>query len=224
MTPPELPPDSPEQLPDEPRFWNDYLGAVPICNDLVANFRAIREELFSFMESHNPLRDYPQISYQTPDNQADSHLYEGSWKAFPLSTFHEDFEDMKPEQLGFDMKPFLQWIRSACPFTVGLFHDLESQGNLANAFLSRIEPGTRIKPHYGWCFTYLRVQLGLLCDPMCRITVGDQVRTWEEGKLLAFKDGGRFPHSVWHQGTRPRIILSIDLRLVYLKKLIPSIF
>jgi aspartyl/asparaginyl beta-hydroxylase (cupin superfamily) len=85
-------------------------------------------------------------------------------------------------------------------------------------------PGSYIKPHHGWSFTYLRIQLGLRCDPGCRITVGNETQAWIEGKLVAFKDGGKYPHSVIHNGKSERIILSIDLRLIYLKKFIPEIF
>lgn len=177
------------------------------------------------METRNPLREYPQYSYTNPQDQTEeTSLYEGCWKAFPLSVFHEDFVDMTKDRLGFEIGPYIEWTQSQCPFTTGLLKDLERQGNLANAFVSRLEPGAWIKPHFGWCFTYLRIQLGLQCDPLCEITVGDETQSWVDGQLLAFKDGGQFPHSVRHKGTTPRIIFSIDLRLIYLKKFIPFLF
>ena len=40
-----------------------------------------------------------------------------------------------------------------------------------------------------------------------------EVRTWKEGEWLAFKDGGNYLHSVEHKGTKPRIVLSLDLKL-----------
>lgn len=210
---------------DEPRFWNEYLDRIPFCNQVIEDFAKIKTEILEFIETDHPLRDYPNFHYVNPqtEKQEDS-LYENSWEAFPLSVFNEEFVELSKDHLGFQIEPFLEWTKSRCPFTSGLFADLERQGNLANAFVSRLEPGSYIKPHRGWCFTYLRIQLGIKCDPGCRITVGDETQTWHEGKLLAFKDGGKFPHSVIHKGTSERIILSVDLRLIYLKKFIPAIF
>jgi aspartyl/asparaginyl beta-hydroxylase len=210
---------------NERRFWNDDLHQVPICNRLLMHYDQIKDEILDFIKNKDPLRDYPQFSYVNPQNQKEENsLYENYWKAFPLSAFHEDFVDMSADRLGFDLTSYTEWTKSHCPLTYGLIEELEGQGNLANAFVSQLEPGSYIKPHHGWCFTYLRIQLGLKCDPACEITVGDETQTWFEGKLLAFKDGGCFPHSVRHKGTAERIILSIDLRLIYLKKFIPNIF
>jgi aspartyl/asparaginyl beta-hydroxylase (cupin superfamily) len=66
----------------------------------------------------------------------------------------------------------------------------------------------------------MRVHLGLVCDPLCEITVGPDKRTWKEGELLAFKDGGAYPHSVTHNGTHDRLILIFDLTLDYLRSVI----
>ncbi len=215
---------NPRQI-DEYRFWHDYLDRVPICSSLLLHYKEIKDEILNFIQTKDPLRDYPQFSYVNPLNQTEeTTLYENYWKAFPLSVFNEDFMDITKDRLGFDIVSYTQWTKSQCPFTSNLIGDLERQGNLANAFVSRLEPGSYIKPHHGWCFTYLRVQLGLRCDPQCEITVGDETQTWVEGKLLAFKDGGYYPHSVRHKGSMERIIFSVDLRLIYLKKFIPNIF
>jgi aspartyl/asparaginyl beta-hydroxylase (cupin superfamily) len=210
---------------DEPSFWNEFLHRIPICNELVQHYAQIKDEILQFIATDDPLRDYPQFSYVNPqtEKQEDS-LYENSWKAFPLSTFNEEFVELSKGFLGYEIQPFVEWTKSRCPFTTKLLADLEREQNLANAFVSRLEPGTYIKPHRGWCFTYLRVQLGLKCDPECKITVGSETQTWHDGKLLAFKDGGKYLHSVRHNGSTERIILSVDLRLIYLKKFIPQIF
>jgi aspartyl/asparaginyl beta-hydroxylase (cupin superfamily) len=84
-------------------------------------------------------------------------------------------------------------------------------------------PGSIINPHHGWTDDFLRIHLGLICDPECKITVGDETKTWEEGKILAFKDGGPFLHSVEHKGTTERIILSVDVKLSYLSQYVNNI-
>jgi aspartyl/asparaginyl beta-hydroxylase (cupin superfamily) len=63
----------------------------------------------------------------------------------------------------------------------------------------------------------MRIHLGLVCDPECVITVGDQSRVWREGEIIAFKDGGPYLHSVAHNGTADRWVLVFDLTLDYLR-------
>jgi hypothetical protein len=65
--------------------------------------------------------------------------------------------------------------------------------------------------------------MGLDCDPGCVITVGNEQRVWENGKIIAFKDGGPYPHSVKHNGTKQRIIASFDVDLSYLKTIVPKL-
>jgi hypothetical protein len=102
------------------------------------------------------------------------------------------------------------------PLIDSIISPYEQQGVLANSFISRLLPGTIIRPHVGWSTNWMRVHLGVICDPGCKITIGDKTRTWEEGKLLAFSDAGPFPHSVLHEGTEERIVFSVDLRLSWL--------
>jgi aspartyl/asparaginyl beta-hydroxylase (cupin superfamily) len=114
-------------------------------------------------------------------------------------------------------------IRKHTPILVALIEPLEQAGHLRNVFVSRLRPGAMIHPHRGWTSKFLRIHLGLLCDPSCQITVGDMTQTWQPGKLLAFKDGGPYMHSVCHKGNRDRIVISFDLRLSYVREFIPNI-
>ena len=84
-----------------------------------------------------------------------------------------------------------------------------------NARISVLQAGTHITPHCGVSNAKLRGHLGLRVPPVTKaenqagtrgahallpqlrsgLRVGDQVREWEEGKLLVFDDS--FEHEVW---------------------------
>ncbi|MEK8169671.1 aspartyl/asparaginyl beta-hydroxylase domain-containing protein [Streptomyces sp. M19] len=42
-----------------------------------------------------------------------------------------------------------------------------------------------------------------------RMRVGDRTLRWKEGECLVFDDS--FEHEVWHEGTRPRVVLLLDV-------------
>ena len=57
----------------------------------------------------------------------------------------------------------------------------------------------------------LRYHLGLIIpEPRtsCRIRVGSDVRTWEEGKSLIFDDSN--PHEAWNDSDCYRVVLFVD--------------
>lgn len=70
-------------------------------------------------------------------------------------------------------------------------------------------PGTKIRPHCGPTNCRLRAHLGLVVPPGPRIRVGNETRTWKQGKFIVFDDS--FEHEVWHDGSKPRLVLMIDL-------------
>ena len=75
--------------------------------------------------------------------------------------------------------------------------------------ISVLQPGTIIKPHAGPTNTRIRLHLGLQVSDEASITVGNETRTWQEGKVLAFDDS--YIHSVAHRGNAPRIALISDI-------------
>ncbi len=92
-----------------------------------------------------------------------------------------------------------------CPQTAAT---VDSIADLTTAGFSRLAPATQILPHEGYTNTVLRCHLGLIVPGGCGIQVGDETRTWQEGKCLVFDDTIR--HSAWNNSALPRIILSID--------------
>jgi hypothetical protein len=192
----------------EPAFWDHLLGSVPWCNQLLTHFELIQKELELFIQNGRPFMDYPKYG----------NLYSNTWEAFPLSVFEGEFISLTKGQLGFDLNEFVKRARRQLPELSNVLEGLETEGHLRNVFVSRLLPGSVIHPHRGWTPEFLRIHLGLKCDPLCKITVGNTTRTWETGKFLAFRDGGPYLHSVKHQGTQERIVLSVDLRMSYVSQ------
>lgn len=76
-------------------------------------------------------------------------------------------------------------------------------------YFSRLAPHSRVAPHSGPTNMRVRLHLGLEIPPNCGIRVGDVSATWESGKCIAFDDS--FPHEVWNESERDRIVLVVDL-------------
>lgn len=201
-------------------FWEDHLQKVPVCNSFVNNFSAVKNELLEYLKIPDSLFDYPMYLVEGENNEGIP-LYENYWKAIPLTNFEGEFIS---DYSSSDEKNFFELLvnrtKKLCSFTNYLIKDLERDGHLSNCFISRLLPGSIINPHRGWTNDFMRIHLGLVCDPLCKITVGKETKTWEEGKLLAFKDGGQYLHSVVHNGTKERIILSMDLKITYLSEFV----
>lgn len=205
-------------------FWDEHLKDVPLCISLVDNYKLILDEVLEYIKLPDALFDYPMYLVEGENNKGIP-LYENYWKAIPMTNFEGEFlaDYASPDEKNF-FNFLIQRTKKLCPFTNSLIEDLEKEGNLANCFISRLLPGSIINPHRGWTSDFMRIHLGLVCDSECKITVGEETKTWELGKLLAFKDGGEYLHSVVHNGTQERIILSMDVRITYLTQFVSESF
>jgi len=201
-------------------FWDEYLRDVPLCNSLIKNYELILKEITEYIKLPDALLDYPMYLVEGDDSKGVP-LYKNYWKAIPMTNFEGEFlaDYASPDEKNF-FNFLIQRTKKLCSITNSLIEELEQQGNLANCFISRLLPGSIINPHRGWTSEFMRIHLGLICDSECKITVGEETRTWEPGKLLAFKDGGQYLHSVVHSGTEERVILSMDVRIAYLTQFV----
>jgi aspartyl/asparaginyl beta-hydroxylase (cupin superfamily) len=196
-------------------FWQDKIQKVPIIQNLLRDWKEIRSEVLNLISDPNFLHDYPKWDKAG----GISELYNHYWKVCPLSRFDHEYtaNHMTEEQ-----KQYVRFIvsnaRKRCPTIDSCITNLENEGNLGSAFISRLVPGSIINPHHGYTNDWMRIHLGLVCDPECKITVGGETQTWEEGKILAFHDGQL--HSVKHQGSQERIVLSVDIKHTYLQQFI----
>ena len=197
-------------------FWQDKLQNVPICIDLVNNYEQIKKEIIEFVSNPENLNDYPK--YEVSMNNRSYLLYDNYWKAVPMSRFENEYIELKSDIIEQNyVQNLIKKAKAACPTVDRVIQPLERKSVLANSFISRLMPGTIIHPHVGHSKDFMRIHLGIVCDPECKITVGDETKTWQEGKLIAFKDGGPYTHSVVHNGTSERIVFSVDIKTKYLE-------
>lgn len=74
---------------------------------------------------------------------------------------------------------------------------------------SQLKAGAHIKPHTGFVNTRLTCHLPLIVPPNCRFRVGNEVRSWEKGRLWAFDD--TIEHEAVNQSDRTRVVLIFDI-------------
>jgi aspartyl/asparaginyl beta-hydroxylase (cupin superfamily) len=77
------------------------------------------------------------------------------------------------------------------------------------AVFSLLKAGAHIGAHTGMYNTRLICHLPLIVPPGCRFRVGNEVREWEEGKLLIFDD--TIEHEAWNDGPEDRVVLIFDI-------------
>jgi len=99
-----------------------------------------------------------------------------------------------------------------CPDTIAALRHVPHPvicGRSPMALFSLLKPGTHIFPHNGLLNTRLICHLPLIVPDGCRFRVGNEVRAWEEGKLLIFDDS--FEHEAWNEGTSRRVVLLFEI-------------
>ena len=74
---------------------------------------------------------------------------------------------------------------------------------------SLLKAGARIEPHTGMFNTRLVCHLPLLVPEGCTFRVGNEIRPWEEGKLLIFDD--TIEHEAWNDSLEDRVVLIFDI-------------
>jgi hypothetical protein len=197
-------------------FWQSYLKDFHYCKDVVKNFEAIQKEVSDFAADPDSLQDYPRYKV------FDKWLYDFGWKAIPFSRYEGEFISTEDDsEQSRQLMEIINKSKSKCPAIASITSPIEDAGYLRNAFISKLEPGTVIRPHNGWTSDFLRIHLPIIDDPECRITVGTETQTWKEGEILSFMDGDQ--HSVKHKGTRDRVVISVDIKISYVKQFVPEL-
>ena len=74
---------------------------------------------------------------------------------------------------------------------------------------SLLKGGAHIAPHSGMFNTRLVCHLPLIVPPGCRFRVGNEVREWQQGKLLIFDD--TIEHEAWNDSADDRVVLIFDI-------------
>ena len=164
----------------EKTFYDDLL-TLPLVQELETAAAAIRAE-------------YERLDLESLSaDWSEKGLYNKGWTVFGF------------RWRGTDISPAYQY----CPVTAAIltrYADL-----IDTAGFSILQPGTIIYPHEGYVDSVLRMHLGVIVpEGDLRLRVGQDVRSWEEGKCFIFDD--TVEHEVWNRTDQKRVALLIDLK------------
>lgn len=188
----EAPTGTPPLQDPELYFWPGLEShpfhdrTVPWMAELESAYPVIRAELAGLLDAKIAFTPYAQgtdASYR----QKKFGLEEGSdrWSIY-------DLHDPAAE--------------SNCPKTIEILHRLfrSELGEPVTAQFSALRTGAHIPPHCGVSNVFLTAHLGLIVPQGCRIRVGNEQRSWSEGRSLVFDDS--FEHEVWNESDSWRIV------------------
>jgi hypothetical protein len=167
------------------RAWWDASDVVDV-RLLEASHRDIRDELEQVLAQRAGFKHYDEgpLGFN-PQNTGKG------WNAFYLRW---DCEDIAENQ-------------ARCPRTNTCLRALP---NLAtSAFFSALSAGVHLPAHTGSMGVVVTVHLGLIVPEGCSLRVGDETRTWQEGKCLAFQD--THEHEARNESQRTRFNLMFDV-------------
>lgn len=136
---------------------------------------------------------------ERPENRpskAHSLLDDARWSAFHLWKEGERVEENA----------------SRCPAAMAALEQApipRIRGRSPMALFSILKPGTHIEPHHGMLNTRLICHIPLIVPAGCRLRVGNETRTVEEGRALIFDDS--IEHEAWNDGDGARAILLFEI-------------
>lgn len=166
-------------------------ATIPWSAKLVEHWREIRSELDAVMRLQtDQLPSFSDLA------QGEEMFREVRWQIFMFRAYGH----------------FIEENCKQCPRTTELITGIPE---ITTAFFSILHPRMHIPPHRGPFHGVLRCHLALIVpgnagEALCRIRVADEVRTWEEGKVLLFDD--TFWHEVWNDSDSPRVVLFMDVK------------
>jgi ornithine lipid ester-linked acyl 2-hydroxylase len=153
-----------------------------------AEWPLIRKELDVLLQRREEIPNFQDVSVKQ------NVLTEGEqWKTFFLYGYGQEAEENCKK----------------CPETVRILHKIPG---MKTAMFSILAPRKHIPEHRGMYKGMLRYHLGLIIpgpDGACRIRVGQDIRSWQEGKSLVFDDSHM--HEVWNDTDAYRVVLFVDL-------------
>ncbi|MBA3675831.1 MAG: aspartyl/asparaginyl beta-hydroxylase domain-containing protein [Sphingosinicella sp.] len=163
--------------------------------ELEAAAPEIRSELQAIVEEEGAFTPYVE---DVPNRPPTRHRMRGdpSWSAFHL--WREG--------------ALVEENAARCPRTIKALDKVplpRIKGRSPMALFSLLRPGAHIAPHSGLLNTRLICHLPLIVPPDCRLRVGNETRTWEEGKTLIFDDS--IEHEAWNGSAETRVILLFEI-------------
>lgn len=163
----------------------------PWLNNLEAEWLAIQEEMLRLVSP----TDWLGVGQDKPTP---------GWEVIPLCYEYHWYHSFTNVSLpNFERKHVFPQLVETERIIKGLVHAPRAVG------FFKLLRGSRIVRHTE--DPSLRIHLGLVIPQMCGIAVNDEVRTWEEGKLLIPRID--LPHEVWNDSAFDRIILTLDYEI-----------
>jgi len=167
----------------EPFFYqNQHFGWVKTLEE---NWTIIRDEMMPIISGEKEI----ELSSPYPPSLSEP----GAWKNIYFLNFMLQYHKNNKKY----------------PKTYAL---LKSIPNLTFAEFTVLEPGCKVLPHIGETNTTIRGHLGISIPgqlPEAGIRVGNEERSWEEGKVVLFSDCYR--HTVWNNTNGRRFVLVFDV-------------
>lgn len=173
-------------------FWNT--SQLTFTAILEKNARRIRDEFLTFQQHHLG-------ALGVPGNGAKALVGdERTWEEISFWEFGKRNASMC----------------QACPFTAALVESIhEAMPSPPGSIkFSVIGPGAHVQPHCGPFNWRVRIHLALIVPQRLKpsdgafIRVGNEIRSFQEGKVLAFDDS--FEHEVWQNTSAQRVVLILD--------------
>eukprot|EP00904_Undaria_pinnatifida_P004273 jgi/Undpi1/13847/HiC_scaffold_9.g03498.m1 len=132
----------------------------------------------------------------------------------PMSGFAKDSMNMDIMGRGWSgvrLQRLGDWLPENCakfPKTVELLKELEIPLAVRGVMFARQVPGSGVSPHSDGRNFILTTHLGVDVPEDCWMRVGEEKRTWENGKALVLDTS--FEHETRNNSRRDRIVLIID--------------
>jgi aspartyl/asparaginyl beta-hydroxylase (cupin superfamily) len=183
-------------VPELPQVQFFDTGAFDWVRKVEAAAGAIRQEIIDLLAAGTDgFRPYMQAHTDHPRADANALLDNRDWSALFFCENGIMSED----------------IVARCPATWAAVQHapLPRIRNSPTVMFSLLRAGARIAPHTGTHNARLICHLPLIVPPNCGIRVGNQVRQWEEGKLLIFDD--TIEHEAWNDSNQDRVVLIFDI-------------
>jgi hypothetical protein len=198
----------------------------PITDYLIDNYQAIRSE---YLAREQCLKGLNLLEVQNISNKVNppitTHerkpLYEGGMVVASVFLQRHVLSRFELEQMKFAKDENERWfmpdINESMP-TLKKWIDMHKE-HLCSTLFHAAQPGSQINFHYGPDSnrTNFRLHLCLTDDPGCVFNIENELHTWKEGELFAFDDAFVY-HGIKHRGTKPRIIIAIDVKKTALYK------
>jgi aspartyl/asparaginyl beta-hydroxylase (cupin superfamily) len=166
----------------EARPWHET-DALPWAAQMERTYPIIRQELLGLVDQNAGFYPY--------ENPYTSELGWKGWLTYTL--YRKGRKDVKN--------------CARCPETVQLLS--ATPHGPRHGMFTRLHPGAHLTPHTGGSNIVLTAHLGMIIPQGCAIRVGEETRTWQEGKCLLFDDS--FIHEAWNRGSEVRYVLIWDI-------------